>query len=271
MPDVVGLAAAEAVRVLQERKLTPVIEQVPSSEPPGTVLTQKPEAGKRAKPGTRVVLEVARGEAAVPVPDATGQSEQQAASTLQQSGLTARIVRVPSTQPKGTVVAQKPAAGEKAPKGAAVRLNVSRGASPQTTTRSATPAPPSSGNDYTGMRVGQAVQKIAEGRQQAIVVYVTSSQPAGVVVANSKAGSRERLQVSAGPNPHPARDVPDVAGEDAATAQQDLQAAGFSVVEVQWPVSDHSLEGTVVYETPSGGQQAPQGSAIVIYVATVNG
>ena len=121
------------------------------------------------------------------------------------------------------------------------------------------------------MRLAQAVQQIAQGRQQAIVTYVTSSRPAGVVVANSRAGSRERLQVSAGPHPKQATSVPDVTGEDAATAQSDLQSADFSVLEVQWPVSDSTQDGTIVYETPSGGQQAPQGVAIVVYVGASGG
>jgi serine/threonine-protein kinase len=276
MPDVVGLAAADAVKALQERKLTATLQQKPSQQAPGTVLAQTPKAGSRAKPGTNVVLQVAKGKAAVAVPDVVGQSQQQAASTLQQAGLKATTAQVPSSQPKGTVVAQNPAAGQKVSQGSSVRLNISRGpATPSTTTtattRTPTTAPPSSGNDYTGMRLQQAIQKITQGRQQAIVVYVASAQPAGIVVANSRAGSRERLQVSAGSNPQPATTVPDVTGEDAATAQQHLQAAGFTVIQATWPVSDSTQDGLVVYETPAGGHQAPKGSAIVIYVGTANG
>jgi beta-lactam-binding protein with PASTA domain len=160
-----------------------------------------------------------------------------------------------------------------------VRLNVSRGSQPQTPTTSATTtsttsatttSTPSTGNDYTGMRLSDAVAKIAQGRQQAIVEYVTSSEKAGTVVSNAKAGSRERLRVSAGPKPQAARAVPDVTGEDAATAQQDLRAAGFSVISVQWPVSDQSLDGMVTYQTPASGG-IPDGSAIVVYIGTVNG
>jgi hypothetical protein len=164
-----------------------------------------------------------------------------------------------------------------------VRLNVSSGATTtttqqtttqrtttqQATTRQTTTTTGTTGNDYTGLRLQTAVQRLAQGRQQAIVVYVASSTPVGVVVSNSTAGSRERLRVSAGPNPKPATSVPDVTSEDAATAQQDLQAAGFTVIQVQWPVSDQSQNGTVVYETPTG--QAPEGSAIVIYVGSVSG
>jgi beta-lactam-binding protein with PASTA domain len=281
MPDVVGLAAADATRALQERKLSPTLQQVAASEAPGTVVAQDPKAGARAKPGTKVVLQVAKGSVAVTVPDVVGQQQQQAQSALEAAKLHATTVLVPSSQPQGTVVAQRPAAGQKAPQGSAVRLNVARAA---TTTAAATTAattttptattttrPPAHGNDYTGMRLAQAVEKIGEGRQQTIVTYVTSTQPAGVVVSNSRSGSREQLQVSAGAHPKPARQVPDVTGEDAPTAEHDLQAAGFTVLQMQWPVSDASQDGTVVYETPSGAQQAPGGAAIVIYVGNANG
>ena len=278
MPDVVGLAAADAVNALQARKLTATLQQKPSQEAPGTVLAQSPKPGARAKPGTNVILQVAKGNAAVSVPNVVGQTQQQAVSTLQQAGLKATTAQVPSSQAKGTVVAQNPAAAQKVSQGSSVRVNVSKGSAtpPTTTTRSTTtapstsPSPPSSGNDYTGMRLQQAIQKITQGRQQAIVVYVSSTEPVGVVVANSKAGSRERLQVSAGANPQPPTSVPDVTGEDASTAQQDLQAAGFTVIQAKWPVSDSTQDGQVVYETPAGGQQAPKGSAIVIYVGTAN-
>jgi beta-lactam-binding protein with PASTA domain len=285
MPDLVGLAAADAVRALQSRKLTATLQQVPSKEPPGTVIAQAPKAGARAKPGTKVVLQVAKGEAAVAVPDLTGRPLPLAVAELRQAGLAARTVEVPSAQPKGTVIAQNPPAGQKLAKGAAVRLNVSRGSQAQTTTATSTTAPGTTaptttaptttlpgatGNDYTGMRLSQAVTRIAQGRQQVIVQYVTSSEKAGVVVSNAPAGSRERLRVSVGPKPLPARDVLDITGEDAATAEQDLKAAGFSVISVQWPVSDQTLDGMVVYQTPASGR-IPQGAAIVLYVGTVNG
>jgi beta-lactam-binding protein with PASTA domain len=282
MPDVVGLAASDAVKALQARKLAPALEQVASQQAPGTVVSQEPKAGARAKPGTKVVLRVAKGQVAVATPDVAGEQSSQAVSALRQAGFAARVVRVPSSQPTGTVVAQRPAAGQKAAKGSTVRLNVSSGpatsgttASTPTTTQAqttqaqTTTAAGGGGNDYTGVRLQTAVQRIAQGRQRVIVQYVTSSKPVGVVVSSSIAGSRERLQVSAGPSPKPATSVPDVTGEDSTTAEQDLQAAGFTAIEVQWPVSDTSQDGAVVYETPSG--QAPRGSAIVVYVGSVGG
>jgi beta-lactam-binding protein with PASTA domain len=283
MPDVTGMAAADAVKALAARKLVPTLQQVDSQEAPGTVLAQSPTSGKRAKPGTKVTLQVAKGHASIAVPDVTGHSAQDAVNDLKNAGLSSTVVRVPASQPTGTVVAQSPAAGTKVARGSAVRLNVAQAraattTAQQTTTAATTTAktttttkPPASGNDYTGMKLNDAVQQIADGRQQVIVEYVTSSEPAGVVVSNSRSGSKERLQVSNGPKPKPARSVPDTTGEDAQTAQQDLQSAGFTVIQVTWPVSDASSDGTVVYQTPSAGSSAPQGSAIVVYVGSASG
>jgi len=281
VPSVVGLAAADAAKQLGALKLATTLKQTPSKQPPGTVLAQKPAAGKVAKPGTSVVLEVAGSKASVAVPDVKGQTQQAAVATLQQAGLRASVAQVPSSQPPGTVVAQSPAAGQKAPKGAAVRVNVAKGGQTQTstqtstqpqqtTTQSSSSPPPQqgNGNDYRGMQLSNAVNKILQGRQQVIVVWIASSRPNGIVVANSTVGARERLQVSAGTQPAQATAVPDVTGETQSQASGDLQSAGFSVIAVPWPVSDQSRNGTVVYETPAGGGTAPRGATVVIYIAS---
>jgi serine/threonine-protein kinase len=198
--------------------------------------------------------------------------------------LNANVATVASSQPAGTVTAQNPPAQTKVQQGATVRINVAKGAPkpvpPPTTTRATAPTmtrttqptttlqQSPTGNDYRGVRLGTAVQKIAAGRQQVVVQYVASSQPAGVVVANSDAGNRVKLQVSAGAHPQPSTAVPDTTGSDQSTAQSDLTDAGFKVVAVQWPVSDPASDGVVVYQTPRGS--APTGATVVIYVGTVS-
>ena len=268
MPDLTGLAAADALRALLARGVSATLKQVASTQPPGTVVAQSPQPGKRARRGTQIVLQVAKGKASVTVPSVAGRTAQQASTTLEHAGLRSTVATVPSEQPRGTVVAQHPAPGAKVAQGSSVRLNVAKGPAPSTTTTTATPQ---SGDDYRGLRLSQAVQQIAQGRQQVIVQYVASSMLAGVVVASTTAGSREQLQVSAGSQPPTSTDVPDVTGEDAATGASDLRSAGFTVIQAQWPVSDQSKNGTVVYETPAGGRQAPDGAAIVIYVGAAGG
>jgi beta-lactam-binding protein with PASTA domain len=290
LPSVVGLPAAAAAKRLQALGIAGEQKQIASTKPPGTVVAQSPASGVRVKPGTPVILQVSKRSVAVPA--LSGQTQQTAATALKRAGLTATLVQVPSPQPAGTVVAQSPAAGKKVAPGSSVRVNVSKGAAaqqqtttvtttatqPAATTTSAAPtsslppAPPQgTGKDYRGMQLAQAVQKIADGRQQAIVIYVASSKPAGTIVSNGTVGSKMRLAVSAGPRAATAVAVPSVGGEDAAQAQSDLEAAGFTVVSVQWPVSDGSLDGTVVAETPAGDRMVPRGAAIVLYVGNAAG
>ena len=281
VPKVVGLAAADAAKQLQAKGFGVTLKQTPAKAAPGTVVQQSPQAGKRAKRGTAVTLAVAKGAAAVAVPDLTGQTQQDAVAALQQQGLNAHVVDVASAKPAGTVVAQNPAPNSKVQQGGTVRLNVARRApattsattttqattTRATTTQATTTTPTqqsSGGNDYRGMRLSAAVQRIVEGRQEVVVQYVTSTRPAGVVVANSRDGSRVRLQVSAGAHPQPSTSVPDTTGEDSSTAQDDLTGAGFSVITAQWPVGDQASDGVVVFQTPTGS--APRGSTIVVYV-----
>jgi beta-lactam-binding protein with PASTA domain len=287
VPNVVGLAAADALKRLQASRLAATLTQTASAQAPGTVLAQRPEAGGRAKPGTKVVLEVAKGRASVSVPNVVGRSQQDAAAALQQAGLRARAVQVPSSQAKGTVIAESPAAGRKVAQGSTVRLNVSRGRPSATTTTTATTTARAttttattttvrtttttakSTTPYSGMSLNVAVQKIAQGSQQALVVYVASTIPGGTVVSSSTAGSRVRLNVSDGRRLPSATSVPDVTGEGKTQATSDLQAAGFRVLTVKWPVSDDTSDGVVVAQTPAS--RAPRGAAIVIYVGTISG
>jgi beta-lactam-binding protein with PASTA domain len=280
VPKVVGLRYQAAQFQLRQQKLGSTLLRELSPKAKGIVVHQSPSAGKTVPKGTPVTLVVSSGAPKVALPNVVGMQAVAAVNTLTAQKLKPKTAQVPSSKPSGTVVAQSPAAGQQVAQGGAVRLNVAKrqtSTSTTTTVRTTTTAPtttlspPASGPDYTGMRLPQAIQKIVQGRQEAIVTYVASGRPAGVVVANAKAGSRERLQVSAGPQPQPLTSVPDVTGEDAATAQQDLQTAGFTVVQAKWPVSDSTQDGQVVFETPAGGKQAPQGVAIVSYVGTVNG
>lgn len=157
MPDLAGLAAADALKALQAHGLSAKLEPVASTQPPGTVVAQSPTPGKRAQRGTLVVLQVAKGTASVSVPRVTGESAQQASSSLQQGGLHSTVATVPSTQARGTVVAQHPAPGTKVAQGSSVRLNVSEGSAPSTTTTTSTT--PQAGNTYGGMRLSEAVQR----------------------------------------------------------------------------------------------------------------
>lgn len=286
VPDVVGLRTAAAVTKLQAAGFRAKASSVFSPKPSGTVVGQKPAAGDRAEKGTQVLLQVSKGQKRVQVPDVVGQPSADAQAALKQAGFAYTIVVVPSDQPRGTVVSQDPPGGTTAPQGSKVRLNVAAGASGggtgtgtktstgQTTTAPATVAVP---------RVVGLNQTVAQRRLQAAglmsnVVYVSSTQPAGRVVAQRplpgtrvKRGSRVRLNVSTGPNPQASRPVPDVVGQDEAAATSTLQSAGFEVVVIDQPTTDQTEDGIVLDEQPAGGTRAPRGAVVTIYVGRFSG
>jgi serine/threonine-protein kinase len=216
-----------------------------------------------------------------------GQPSADAQAALKQAGFAYTIVLVPSDQPRGTVVSQSPAGGTTAPQGSKVRLNVASGAGGTTTgTGTATTATTGTSTTPATVAVPRVVglnQTAAQRRLQAAgltsrVVYVASTQPAGRVVAQRplpgtkvKSGSRVRLNVSIGPNPQASTPVPDVLGQDEATATTTLQNAGFQVIVIDQPTADQTEDGIVLDEQPSGGTRAPRGAVVTIYVGRFSG
>jgi beta-lactam-binding protein with PASTA domain len=295
VPNVLGIPAATAIKALQRKNLRADVKSVFSTKPSGIVARQKPARGARlAKAGT-VTLLVSKGGQPQAVADVVGQSAAQAINVVQAQGFKANLVRVPSTESAGTVVAQSPKAGEKAAGGSAVRLNVSNG--PQQTT--AAPSPPRAGKspsssgkaakaapadtsaavpDVVGRKLNQARKQIRKAGLITEVKYVPSQEPEGTVVAQSpkpdtSAKTRDHVlvNVSLGPKPSPQRTVPGVVGQDEASAIADLEAAGFKVEVIDEATSDQSQDGVVIDEQPAASTQAPAGSEITIYVGRFSG
>ena len=79
------------------------------------------------------------------------------------------------------------------------------------------------------------------------------------------------LVVSAGPNPQPATSVPNVVGQDQATAASTLRSAGFRVVVLNRPTTNASKDGLVVDEQPRAGSSIPAGSQVTIFVGRLSG
>jgi serine/threonine-protein kinase len=138
VPNVTGMKVDAAKQALTAQKLTPEVQQVDSNQPAGLVLSQDPVSGTKVAGGTQVRLAVSKGPEMVTVPSLRGLSLENATQKLADAGLTARIIRVSSSEPEGTVIAQDPAGGQKVKKGSAVRINVSQGQA--TTTGGATTA-----------------------------------------------------------------------------------------------------------------------------------
>ena len=277
VPNVVGKKASAAVPILRRRGLAVQTSSVISRKPAGVVLGQSPAAGAKVAKGSTEVIRVSRG--LIQVPNVVGQPRASAVASIRGAGLVPEAFTVPSTQPKGTVVAQRPRAGTRVPRGSKVRLNLSNGRStggvpppppppppPPAATRVAVP-------DVTGQAQEAAQRRLNVAGLKSGVVYVPSDQPQGTVVSQSpsggttvKRGSRVQLNASLGPNPGTQKTVPNVVGMNPQQASSRLTSAGFKVQRLAQKVSVQSQNGVVVDEQPAGGRKAPAGSTVTIYV-----
>jgi beta-lactam-binding protein with PASTA domain len=303
--NVLGIRAATAVTRVKEDGLQPRVEGVYSEKPRGIVAAQKPRPGVQVAKGSAVVLSVSKGGPPAPVPDVVGQSSTEAVRLLRAAGFGTKGVLVPSDEPRSNVIAQNPRAGQKAPKGTIIRLNVSDGSPTTTATTTATTtgatatqprattttpsstapttatAPTTTASAPTRATVPDVVGKTLRQARLAIrkaglvteVKYVPNTQPEGTVVAQSpkpaapaKRGGHVLVNVSLGPKPSPQQTVPDVIGQDEATATTQIQRAGFTVVAEDYPTTDPAQDGKVIDEQPAAGSKAPRGSEITIYV-----
>ena len=181
VPAVVGKTETEAIREVERAGLKPVVTPAENERPRGEVFAQTPGGGSQLKEGEPVVLNVSTGPpstttvtttttttqtattptptatveqpppaAPVIVPDLVGQDQVAAGEALESAGLVADSYPVPSQQPAGTVVSQRPAPGTQLTQGKIVRLNVSQGPGP----REASEIP-----DVTGLEASEARQR----------------------------------------------------------------------------------------------------------------
>jgi beta-lactam-binding protein with PASTA domain len=291
VPDVTSLPVKQAQQRLVDAGFQSEVKRVASSRPKGVVIEQSPVGGVTAVRGTTVTLSVSSGAKPVVVPQVVGQTQGSAVNALTAVGLKPVLHNVPSAKPAGVVVAQKPAAGKEVDKGAKIDLNVSTGTGPSTTTvatttTTATTATVPTTTTAAGLRVPRvvglfqtpALRRLNVRGLRPIVVYKRSSRAVNRVLSQSPAagstlrpGSRVRVVVSAGPNPQPATTVPNVLGQDQATAANNLRAAGFRVVVLNRPTKDQGKDGLVIDEQPRAGSSIPAGSQVTIFIGRFSG
>lgn len=137
VPNAVGVPQADARDRLVAAGFRVKSVSVSSDQPVGTVVAQDPAAGEKILRGTSVRINVSKGSATANVPSEVGKTAEEAQSDLADKGFEPSVVKVPSDEPAGTVVAQDPAGGQ-ARKGATVQLSVSEG--PAATTEPTTTA-----------------------------------------------------------------------------------------------------------------------------------
>lgn len=198
----------------------------------------------------------------LPVPNVTGIDWAAAKAKLETAGFKVARgeQRYTTGAPEGAILSQSPAPGSIEPKGSAVVLDVSR-----------------------GQRSGEVPRLVGLTRQQAEmaiqnagldigdVTAMADDAPRGQVLSTSpEAGARVpipsavSLVVSDGPG---TVHVPDVTGQDYASARSLLGQLGFVVGRVTVDTASTFPPNTVVGQSPAANSSAPAGATITLTIA----
>lgn len=137
VPDVEGMALADARSALRRAGMAAEVRQVPSNEPAGTVVGQAQPAGAPIPANKRTLITVSNGEtpgqgtgAPTTVPDIKGLRLADAQAKLRQAGIVGELRQVPSIEPEGTVLGQAKQPGTAARRGDHMTYTASNGQRP---------------------------------------------------------------------------------------------------------------------------------------------
>jgi serine/threonine-protein kinase len=263
VPDVTGKSVPDATNQLTHEGFTDIGQQAETSNSPnGTVIRTSPAAGAKAKSSDRITLVVSSGAATKPVPSVVGQSQQAATTALQADGFKVNITTMSSnTVPTGNVITTNPPPGSQAAVGSAVQLVVSTG-QPQVPIPSLVNQDPVTASS-TLVSLGLKAQQQNEYSQAIPVGQVTrTNPPAGASVA---VGTLVTVFVSKGPAPV---SVPDLHGLTQSQANQALVQAGLVGQFSTQPVTNPSMNGVVISQTPGANVNVSPNSTVNVVIGT---
>jgi len=260
VPNVIGLERKLADKKIEDEGFQADVQTgVGTAEDRGKVIDQNPDGGTRIEKGSTVRILVSVGPEQVEVPEVVGKPLDEATQTLANAGFSWTTKQVFSPDaPEGEVTKQNPKPGEQAEKGATIALTVSKGQE-----LAAVP-------DVLQQTRQSAESELSSAGFVAEAVLVDSDSPQGLVVAQDPDPGTERpkgdtVQISVSNGPQTAT-VPDVLDQDQASAESELQAAGFKVRVVKQVTADPTQDGVVMDQSPAPGLEAQPGSRVTIVV-----
>jgi serine/threonine-protein kinase len=131
VPKVVGMQIADAMKVLEDNKLNPIVGDtvLDNRFPKNAVVSQRPFGDDVVKKGRRIYLIISGGEQTTAVPVLMGKSLVDAKLLLERAGLRIGDVSyIASTTPRDIIVSQEYSSGTQIRKNASVRVSISLGA-----------------------------------------------------------------------------------------------------------------------------------------------
>jgi serine/threonine-protein kinase len=259
VPSVVGETTQQAAERLHAHHLEVAFVNAASNRKPGTVISQDPDAGERAKRGSTVTARVSAGPGTAAVPEVNGLPRAQAEAELKSAGFNPKARTAYSdTVAKGDVISSDPPQGERHTKGSTVTLTVSRGKQGETVPK------------LVGLSQDDAQSQLDGLGLTANVTEKESSKPAGTVLSQDPApgsvvdkGSTVNLVVA---KERP--EVPDVTTGNPSVddATKKLEAAGYKVKTRPDPAAPPDLAGKVTGQDPAPGERRSSGATVTLKV-----
>ena len=267
VPDLVGRTQQEAVNELDALGLEAEVDKRPSDDPKGQVFDQDPGAGDSVDEGGTVTLFVSSGPKKVEVPDLIGLNKKTAEEELEKVDLELgdEIKEFSDEFDKGEIIDQDPGPGNRAEPGTAVDIVVSAGIEPV------------------------VVPEVVESSEEAAVAAIETaglipevvSEPnedfeEGIVFDQDPDGGTEvepestvQIFVSEGPESFP---LPDVTGQDADDAQDDLEELGLVVTQTDEICDDPTIPpGSVCRTDPPANSDVASEDSVTLFVQTTEG
>src|SRR5829696_2542542 len=197
----------------------------------------------------------------VDVPGVEGRPGAEAEAALREAGFEVEVSTASSADVAAdTVISQDPGPGDEAEEGSTVRIEVSAG--PEAVTVPNVVGQPQAEAQRILEEAGFLVQQEAIETNDAEEGTVAEQEPGANQQAAS--GSTVIIRVVSGPNTVA---IPDVRGQDPATATNTLVDAGFQPNRSD-EASNDIPEGTVIGTNPSAGTQVEPGSQVTVIVST---
>jgi serine/threonine-protein kinase len=227
-----------------------------------------------AQLGSTVSMVVSKGPPPVAVPELVGKPEDVAHKKLSDLGLqmTVESPQTSTTIAKGCVLSVHPGTGSMVPKGGIVQVVISLGPPVYTVP------------DLVGLSLAEARSKVrdahlqidlegsAGGNDQDVVASQTPAAGSQVTVPVVRvevqpSSSESPAESSTLGNPQNALTVPDVIGQDEATARAAMADRGLTVAGVEHQ-ENHLPPGTVFEVSPSVGTAVEPGTGVTLTVSS---
>ncbi|MBF6066030.1 Stk1 family PASTA domain-containing Ser/Thr kinase [Nocardia terpenica] len=255
---------------LQKAGFSVAIQQKPDSKVAiNNVISTQPMGGSRAPRGSTVTVQVSSGPQAVPVPDLTKLTQQQADQKLTASDLRLdpNVQRdFSSPDDKDKVIRQSSPPGSKIDAGSPIAITLGKGPEQVRVP------------DVVGQQIDVARPNLEDSAGFKVVVQrVNSSSPPGQVLSTDPSGgsmadkgSTITVQVATSDQ----ITAPDLRGLTASQAFDKLRASGWTggmaqIIQSNRPTLDGSSVGKVLDQSPAPGSPLSKTGAVTIYVGVL--